>query len=187
MMGVALVIILLVSVAIFSLSKLKTAPLASSFPVADIQPLATPRSVPDLAGKNIELRAEQLLGHWTLLSFWSANCQPCLEELPLLDQLNQSWQGPELQIVTVLSEGLDQGKKFLSESGIELTTYFDSDERLSRIFDVKSFPQHFLISPSGKILWEGNRAFQWSETKTHDQLIKLMEQVAPEPAPGPEE
>jgi hypothetical protein len=40
---------------------------------------------------------------------------------------------------------------------------------------VSDLPQHFLISPDKKIVWQAKGAFKWNDSKARDQLMKLME------------
>lgn len=186
MAGFALAIILLIGLAIYSLSRMQAAPWTSSLPDPTIE-AKTPRDLPQFEHDegSRHLSSQQFAGNWTLLSFWSITCAPCLIEMPSLNQLNQSWAGPELQIMTInvdeaKTENLEAAKAFLSESGIELTTYFDSKNQLANAFGVTEYPKHFLVGPDGKIIWEASGAFRWTEAQTRDQLIRLMERQAPE-------
>jgi thiol-disulfide isomerase/thioredoxin len=55
--------------------------------------------LPDLAGQEKSLRA--FLGHPLIINFWATWCAPCRREIPLLQQLRQTYQGDELQIVGI--------------------------------------------------------------------------------------
>lgn len=189
----ALAILLLLGLAIYSLSKMQSAPWTSSLGNLQIQSTFR-KDMPqfEYTEANKQLTAQNLAGKWTLLSFWSYACPPCLEEMPSQNQLSLSWQGPELQIVTVntddeKTENFELAKKFLQEQDIVLPTIFDRGQVLAKAFDVTAIPRHFLINTEGKIVWEATGAFKWDQQAARDQLLKLTEQQTPESVQDPAE
>lgn len=138
------------------------------------------------------LKSSDFLGGWTLLSFWSYTCAPCLEEMPDLDQFTENWSGPEMSLVTInedaanpeMSEAIQQ---FLADNEIQLPVDYDPDGRLKTIFGVTEIPHHFLISPSGDIVWQARGAFDWQSPESAKSLLTFMEReraLAPD-AKGP--
>ncbi len=142
---------------------------------------------------DVHLRSEDLKGSWTLLSFWSYTCAPCLTELPDLDGMNEDWSGPELTVLTVnvdpnSTELAETTKQFLADSEIQLPVYADSDGKLKKIFGVQEIPHHFLISPSGDVIWQSKGAFNWTSPETERSLLTMMaREKPPEPPESPEE
>jgi thiol-disulfide isomerase/thioredoxin len=193
MAGVAVAMICLLGVAIYSLSRLQTAPWTSSLTTPDIQSTLR-KNLPQFELRDGEksLTPQQFEGKWTLLSFWSYSCPPCLEELPALNQLGNNWQGPELQIIAVNtdpsgSENLELAKRFLTEQEITLLTYFDSKGALTGPFEIQEIPRHFLVNPNKQIVWDAKGAFKWNEASARDQLLRAIEPQAPESAQDPGE
>ncbi|NJL25418.1 MAG: TlpA family protein disulfide reductase [Calothrix sp. SM1_5_4] len=193
MTGAALAMIVLLGVAIFSLSKLANAPWTSALTTPTIQSTFR-KDLPHFEYRDEEksVTRENFEEKWTLLTFWSITCAPCLEEMPALNQLALSWQGPEFQILTVNfdpenSDDLENAKNFLADQEIVLPTLFDGKQELKKAFNVTEYPKHFLISPDTKIVWEARGAFKWNDAKARDQLLKLMEQQAPESSQDPAE
>lgn len=186
MAGMAVAMICLLGVAIYSLSRLESAPWTSSLTDPTIQSTLR-KNLPQFEHQDGEksLTPQQFEGKWTLLSFWSYSCPPCLEEMPTLNQLGLNWQGPELQIFTINtdpenSENLDHARRFLSDSEIVLPTYFDPKGTLATAFAIQEIPKHFLVSPDKQIVWEAIGAFRWNEMPARDQLLKVIEQERPE-------
>jgi hypothetical protein len=112
--------------------------------------------------------------------------------MPSLNALALSWQGEELEVLTVNVDAKDSdnfalAKKWLLEEEIELPTIFDRDQVLSKAFAVTEYPRHFLISPEGKIVWDASGAYNWNEPAALEQLLKLTEPQDPEAAPDPVE
>ena len=75
-------------------------------------------------------------------------------------------------------EDFESAHKFLLENEIALPTLFDRTGELKAAFNVHDLPQHFLINPEKKIVWQAIGAFKWSDLKARDQLMKLMEAEA---------
>lgn len=198
----ALIAMGLIGVAIYSLSQLNTTVWTSSLTDPVVDPTLQqnlPAFQYSVDGKT--LTAQNFEGRWTLLSFWAHWCGPCLEELPALNQLSQQWQGPQFEVVTVnvdeaKSDEYEAAKRFLAEQDIALPTLFDKTGDLKKAFAVTDLPQHFLINPQAKIVWKARGAFKWNDSKTRDQLMKVMETEAvqeeategptPESDPAPE-
>lgn len=186
-MAFAFAIAALIGVAIFSLSKLSSAPWESALKDPVIQDTLR-QPLPQFQHEELTraLTPSSDGGRWSLLTFWSVTCAPCLEEIPSQNALVSTWQGPAFQILTVNTdadnqEDLENAKRLLQEDQITLPTFYDKDNALQRAFKVEQFPRHFLISPDQKIVWEAVGAFNWNDTKTRDQLLKLMERQSPEP------
>jgi thiol-disulfide isomerase/thioredoxin len=186
MAGMAFSAIALISLAIYSLSQINNKVWISSLADPIIQPTLR-QNLPQFEyldeSKGQNLTPGSFEGHWTLLSFWAHWCGPCLEEMPALNQLNQQWQGPEFEVVTVNvddahGEEIDRAKGFLSEQNIDLPTLFDYKHELKRAFNVTDLPQHFLINPQMQIVWQARGAFKWADAKARDQLMKVMEDAA---------
>lgn len=190
MAGVAVAIFALLSLALYSLSQISRSPWSRDLSSPTIQ-ASYRHPLPQFEftenGKRYDDKS--LLGRWTLLSFWSHTCAPCLAEMPDLNQLAQTWGGPELGVITVNTdqgEDLEQAKLFLSEQQIALETVFDKQGILSKAFAVETIPRHYLINPEGQVVWSEGGAFRWTENRTRDQLLKLME-LAQEKSQDPQE
>jgi len=185
MMVFAVFIAGFIGLAIFSLSKLNSGPWVSALKDPDIQDtLRQPLPQFQHEELNRALTPDGGQGKWSLLSFWTVTCAPCLEELPAMNALAGTWQGHPFQILTVNedvenSENLETAKQLLLEQQITLPTFYDKGQALKNAFNVTEFPKHFLISPDRQIVWQASGAFRWSEQKARDQLLKLMEKQAP--------
>lgn len=183
----------LIGVAIFSLSRLNAPGMGGALK----DPVITDthrQTLPQFQHEDLNKALNTLSGDgkWTLLTFWSVTCPPCLEELPSLNALAQSWQGPAFQIVTVnfdtdVAEDLETAKRLMQENEIVLPTVYDKNKELRTAFQVNEYPKHFLISPTKEVVWQQIGAFNWNSNKTRDQLAKLMAVRAPEPTADPGE
>jgi thiol-disulfide isomerase/thioredoxin len=189
----AVAVMCLLGVAIFSLSRLQSAPWTSLLTTPDIHS-SFRKNLPQFEHNDgaKSLTPQQFEGKWTLLSFWSYSCPPCIEEMPALNSMVLNWQGPDIQVLTVNtdeagSDNLEFAKAFLSDSEITLPTYYDPAKKLAVAFGVEVYPKHFLVNQEKQIVWEAAGAFRWNEASTRDQLLKLVEQQVPESDQDPVE
>lgn len=67
--------------------------------------------VPDLDGRSRSLR--DFLGHPLIVNFWATWCEPCRREMPLLQQLQQRYQGEGLQVLGVAVDSRPAVQQFL--------------------------------------------------------------------------
>ena len=181
MAGMAVAAIVLIGVAIYSLSQLKQGGWTSSLKDPVLNPTLR-QELPqfEYSSEGKSLKAQNFEGKWTLLTFWAYWCAPCLEEMPGLNQLGQQWQGPEFEVVTVNvddfpSENYEAARHFVTDESIVLPTLFDKTGDLKKAFGVKDLPHHFLISPEKKIVWQAIGSFKWNDDKARAQLLRIME------------
>lgn len=189
---VAIFLIVLFGVAIFSLSRTTSAPWAQPLKIPEIHSTSsTPLPQFEFSNDKTSVNPESFKGHWTLLNFWSISCPSCLLELPAMNEMALNWPSGELQILTVSSdlatEELEMGRRFLEENQIVLPTIFDRDGKIKAAFNVTDLPRHFLVDAKGMIVWEAVGAFRWNDSSVRDQLTKLMAQQAQEPTEDPAE
>lgn len=189
----AVLIAILIGVAIYSFSRLSSSGLTVRLRDPEITDTLR-QKLPPFEHEELaqQLNSSSGDGKWTLLTFWSVTCPPCLEELPALNALGQNWQGPGFQIVTVNFDGdspedLETAKRLMQEEQISLPTVYDKNQALKTAFQVNEYPKHFLVSPDKEIVWQQIGAFNWDSKQTRDQLAKLMEARVPEPTEDPSE
>jgi len=153
--------------------------ITDTFPTVSVPPPYR-QALPHFEYQNgdTHLKSADLQGSWTLLSFWSMSCPPCLKEMPDLDQFNEDWSGPELSIKTVNEDTADMSetiRQFLADNDIQLAVYYDVNGEMKNAFDVHEFPRHFLISPKGEIVWTEKGAFNWTSPESQKSLLAIME------------
>lgn len=110
---------------------------------------------PDYLGKTPsrdEVRVSQFQGRVVLVTFWASWCGPCRRELPVLDALKKT-AGDRLEIVAVnvkdSTEDYRLIRRQLKKTGLIFT--HDTDGAISDGYDVKSYPNLYVIDQAGKI------------------------------------
>ena len=128
---------------------------ASSGAMAAFVKKATPAPLPDItfqdtSGKDVTLSSFK--GKTVLLNLWATWCQPCREEMPALDRLQQQLGSDKFEVV-VLSldrQGLDASRKFLDEvKAHAVKLYTDVTTKQGLALKLVGMPTTILINKDG--------------------------------------
>jgi thiol-disulfide isomerase/thioredoxin len=116
---------------------------------------AAPAPLPDIkfqdtSGKDVTLSSFK--GKTVLLNLWATWCQPCREEMPALDRLQQQLGSDKFEVV-VLSldrQGLDASGKFLDEvKAHAVKLYTDVTTKQGLALKLVGMPTTILINKDG--------------------------------------
>lgn len=95
----------------------------------------------------------------TLLVFWAPWCQPCINEIPVLNEMHRFYGKRGLRVVGLgVRQGgqtLDSVRKAAESHGMTYPVLFDSEGKGQELFEVGALPTAVLISGAGEILWNG--------------------------------
>ena len=104
----------------------------------------------DTSGKDVTLSSFK--GKTVLLNLWATWCQPCREEMPALDRLQQQLGSDKFEVV-VLSldrQGLDASGKFLDEvKAHAVRLYTDVTTKQGLALKLVGMPTTILINKDG--------------------------------------
>ncbi|MCP9235916.1 TlpA disulfide reductase family protein [Lewinella sp. JB7] len=104
-------------------------------PVAPVSTVLAPADAPKIYGDFSEVAPlfNQQNDTTYLINFWATWCKPCLEELPLLQQLEQEYREGPLRVILVSLDtepgAIARIPGYLSRRGINLPTIVLTDER----------------------------------------------------------
>lgn len=107
-----------------------------------------------------EISLDDLRGEVVLLNGWATWCQPCREEMPLLQHLQEEYGGQGLRVVGVsIDRGEAAGKiaQFAADTGVTFTLLHDPKNTFARTFRTTGVPETLLIGRDGDVLyrWKG--------------------------------
>ncbi len=140
-------------------------------PVTFIPPTALPTAVPspqvDIVGQQVpdvtlatldNSQTVKLLdeeANILFLNFWATWCAPCIEEMPMLQDLavNHAQDGVRVIAVTDPAAGqtLDDIQAFVAEYNLTFTIALSSDEDFYHYFEAHQIPMTFVIDRAGVI------------------------------------
>ena len=106
-----------------------------------------------LDDKDQEINIQNLDGQLIILNFWATWCEPCKEEMPSLNRLQQNNEVKNLKIypINIGKENLNKVNNFFFELGIDnLEPYFDNPSTLAKTFSLRGVPTTILFNSQGE-------------------------------------
>jgi len=155
-----------------------------SDPLAFLPPVF-PRPAPafvveDLNGEDVPLK--DFKGKMVLVDFWATWCKPCLETMPALQKLYNTYSDKDFAVLGVsIDEGKDRVvkiKKMVDKMDISYPIFSDAAQMPAwHQFKVKAIPAMFLIDGDGQIVaqWTGKIDEKDIEKEVVMQLNKKVE------------
>lgn len=143
----------------------RSAPKASDYPPHNSQVgSATNRqgedapefSVAQWVGKRPDMKNKTVV-----IDFWATWCGPCRAAIPHMNELQQTF-AEDLVCVGVSNESADAFKQGMSSRQLNKPNTFayalalDPSARMQRHFGVRGIPHCVVISPDGKVRWQGH-------------------------------
>ena len=149
------------------------------------------RSQSTLKGSEIELVSTNIDGEpfdladlhskVVFLEFWSTNCGPCVDEIPLLKKLHGKYQHQGFEIVGIpLDRYPGRVISFTQEADMPWTQLWDSrhgNERLSKQFGVFAIPFSILLDRDGKVVAMNLRAMSERKDKRLEEALGRLMRV----------
>lgn len=113
--------------------------------------VAVDGEMPSLPHADLEGRRHALANGrtFTLLSFFFADCVPCIREIPALNALDA--ERDDLDIVSVTFDDTATAKRFVQERGLKTPIVADAQGHIDAV-GVKVYPTLALVSPDGHLL-----------------------------------
>lgn len=112
------------------------------------------RNIPALQGDSISLLNPS---GYTMLEFWYISCLPCQLNIPVWNQLVDSFEGPTLQFIAINATDKDENRisEFLKSKPIKGKLSYGTD--LHKFLGIRSFPTTLLLDANGNIIksWQG--------------------------------
>ena len=145
-------IILVIMLALVSVSGLATAGCSSSVPAEGIKvgKLAPDFQLQSLDGQAVSL--SDFRGKGVLLNFWASWCGPCRYEMPFLQRVYEERSGQGLVILSVnVGESQSKVKEFMESSNLSFLTLLDTSEKVALKYNIRAIPTTFFIDKDGII------------------------------------
>ncbi len=113
-------------------------------------------------------------GHCVVLDFWATWCGPCLQVMPVVDEVVSEFEDKGVKLFAVnLEERPAEIKKTLERRQLDVAVVLDRDGVAAARYEANAIPQTVVIGPDGKIA----RIFVGSSRKFADQLRSALEEL----------
>lgn len=90
-------------------------------------------------------------GSVVVVNFWASWCEPCREEMPSLQRLNEALSGnPKFRLVSVLyRDDPQKASAFMRQNGFTYPMLLDADGSVSASYGLTGVPETFIVDKAG--------------------------------------
>jgi thiol-disulfide isomerase/thioredoxin len=149
---------------------------------ADLRPWSGDATPPALVLKDVDGREHRLAdyrGKVVLVNFWATWCEPCREEMPAMQRLQQRLDGKPFVVLAVdFGEGDARVKGFLKELPLAFTFLLDRDGSAAHAWRVRVLPVSFLIDADQRIRYSAVGDAAWDSPGVERIVRGLLPRVA---------
>ena len=125
----------------------------------------------NLDGQTVSLN--DFLGKPVLLNFWATWCGPCQGEMPLLQQIYQTWSQKGLVVLEIdVQENATDVQKFMTDNKLTMPTLLD-DGKVTELYGITVIPDTYFIDNDGVIRQIVRGAFP-NKAAIEKQISKIM-------------
>jgi thiol-disulfide isomerase/thioredoxin len=135
-------------------------------------------ALPDLSGQIHRLVHGALddRADVTLVNFWASWCPHCVEEIPSMNALAQSYPPGKLRVLSInFKESPAHVRAFMKQFSVHFPILIDRQGDVAAEWGVFAFPSSFLVDDRGRILYSVNASIDWNTPKVKaliDQIIR---------------
>jgi peroxiredoxin len=118
----------------------------------------------DLAtGRPVSLK--DLRGSHVLLNYWASWCEPCLEEMPSLQELHEKFQARKLVVLGVnVNETEEDLQRLVEQTGVKFPILVEG-QAVAQRYGTEKLPETYLIDPRGIVVQKIIGAQHWSSAE----------------------
>jgi len=131
-----------------------------------------PLALRDLDGK--EHKLADYRGKVVVLNFWATWCDPCREEMPAMQRLQDKLAGKLVILAVDYGEGPPRISDFLKKVPVKFTVLLDRDTSAATAWKVKVLPTTLVIDPEQKVRFVAVGDVGWDTPAVESEIIKLL-------------
>jgi thiol-disulfide isomerase/thioredoxin len=115
-----------------------------------------------------------LRGRVVLVNFWATWCEPCVTEMPSLEQL-RARLAPRLEVVGVnYQEGAARINAFIQRAAIAFPIVRDTDGAVAKAWGARIFPSSYLVDRAGDVRFVLVGGADWTSEALLDTIRPLL-------------
>lgn len=123
--------------------------------VATVAAVEAGSRAPELNARTLDgerLRMRDLRGKVVIVDFWASWCEPCKEELPVLDRLYQRYGDQGLVVVGVSVDRTERNARgFLRRNSVSFPIIHDADHAIAGRYSPPTMPSSYIVDRRGVI------------------------------------
>jgi thiol-disulfide isomerase/thioredoxin len=135
-------------------------------------------ATPPLALRDAQGREHKLSdyrGKVVVINFWATWCDPCREEMPSMQRLQDKLAGKPFAILAVdYGEGAPRVNEFLKKVPVRFTVLLDRDTSAASVWKVKVLPTTLVLDSQHRIRYSVVGDLEWDSPKVEGAIRKLL-------------
>jgi thiol-disulfide isomerase/thioredoxin len=131
-----------------------------------------PLALRDLDGK--EHKLADYRGKVVVLNFWATWCDPCREEMPSMQRLQDKLAGKLVILAVDYGEGAPRVKDFLKKVPVKFTILLDRDTSAATAWKVKVLPTTLVLDPDQRVRYIAVGDIGWDSPAVESEIRKLL-------------
>ena len=106
--------------------------------------------LPNLDGQSVSL--SDFRGKPVLINFWASWCQPCVYEMPFIQEVFEEWSGQGLVVLTInIGESASKAKTFMESHDLSFPVLLDTKGDVAEKYNIRGIPTTFSVDKDGTI------------------------------------
>jgi len=115
-------------------------------------------------------------GKIVMVHFWATWCPPCVEEMPMLEQLYRSLGAADFEILAV---SVDEGgaravAEFMQRNGLNLPVLLDPRRSVAGLYGTFKFPETYVVDRQGVVTYKAIGPRDWTDPATMNAIRALI-------------
>ncbi len=142
--------------------------------ITEIKPLTSGIELSDTNENKLML--DELKGSVIFINFWASWCPPCIDEMPIIEQISRNLSGnSKFKLITILyREDKEKALRYLKENSYTFPVYTDSAGSAAKRFGVTGVPETYIIDKKGNLRERVIGPLGWDSTQTIEICLKLI-------------
>ncbi len=100
----------------------------------------------------IERKLSDYKGRPVLINFWSIECPPCLDEMPVLQNAHEKMKDSIVILGINMGDPNDRIHSFVQSNKITFTILTDTDGKVSETYRIMAYPVTYFVNSDGIIV-----------------------------------
>ncbi len=125
-----------------------------------------------LSGENLKL--SELAGNVVMINFWASWCGPCLQEMPLLNQIHNKYEPLGFTVLGVnVEQNSDNARAFLADRGVGFPVLLDTNNQVVQLYDVVVMPTTVLVDRDGNMRFL-HQGYKSGDEAQYRKMVKKL-------------